>query len=663
MADPVLPNVIRPRAYIVGIFFAIIICALTPFNNVVRGATPLGGGYFPLAPFYILVWMTVLATLARRLFPGQIPMTGLELIFAWMLMVLVAGIAYTGFARTFFINITAPLYFGANEPGWQATLSPLLSDALFPKDQAAVDMLYNGIKGGRNMGWLALAAAVPWKAWIRPFLSWGLFMICAYFLLLCLVNLINRQATTNERMNFPLLILPKMMEQAVDENRVGAFFSNRFLLAGIAIPVFLHGLNGLNFYFPWVPHINTLALAGSYFPKQGIFAGFVKLKLYFYPAFIGFAYLASKQVSFSFWFFFLAGALFTGILQVTGNSFPASELGITFGPTLSMPEETQMIGAFIVFFLFLIWLARFYMKEVAEHAFFVKHGPTPCVHERTDRMVFWGTLLAFFILVAWFMFHGMTFVAAVVLLVFSLMFMMVATRVVCQGGVTYFTLTVAPLDAINTLMGLRIFSDIGLLVAGVTQKVMFVDLRESVMPSILHTHRVARQSRSHVTIAGAVFFSMVICLGVSAVAMILVCYRYGIRELSLDWATRTTVSVYNNIVPLLHDAPGQGDSIRMFAIVGAVVMAGLLVCYQRFYWWPLHPIGYLMVYSSAMKILWLSFFIGWIFNTLCLRYGGVALYKRMRYFFVGFIMGDFLMGGTFAIIGFFTQTGYQVLPG
>jgi hypothetical protein len=663
MTDRADNQVIRPRAFIVGILLAMAICALTPFNNLYRQATPLGGGYFPLAPFYILVWMTVLTVLARRLFPGRTLMTGLELIFTWMLMVLVAGIAYTGFARTFFINITAPLYFGATDQKWQTLLSPLLSDALFPKDQGAVEMLYNGLEGGRNMGWFELAAAVPWKAWAGPFLSWALFMVCAYVLMLSLINLINRQATVNERMNFPLLIVPKMMEQAVNQSRVGPFFKNRFLLTGMAIPVFLHSLNGLNFYFPWVPQINTLVLAGSYFPSQGLFAGFVKLKLYFYPAFIGFAYLASKQVSFSFWFFFFLGALCTGILKVTGNSFPASELGITFGPTLSRPEETQMIGAFIVFFLFLLWLARFYFKEVVQHAFFMETDHPSVPQVRWDRRVFWATLVSFFALVAWLVFHGMNFIGAVVLLLFFVMFMMVATRVVCQGGVTYFTLTVAPLDAINTLVGLKIFSSLGLLLAGVTQKVLFVDLRESVMPSILHTHRVARRVRSQGMIAGVIFVAMVVCLGVSAVAMVLVCYRYGIRELGLDWATRTTVSVYNNLVPLIHDPPGQGDSIRWFAFMGAMVMVVLVVGYHRFYWWPLHPIGYLMVYSSAMKILWLSFFIGWIFNALCMRYGGVILYKRMRYFFVGLILGDFLMGGTFAVIGFFTRTGYQVLPG
>lgn len=248
------------------------------------------------------------------------------------------------------------------------------------------------------------------------------------------------------------------------------------------------------------------------------------------------------------------------------------------------------------------------------------------------------------------------------LIIFFLVFTMVAVRVVCQGGITYFTLTVAPMDALNTIFGLKIFSSAGLLISSISQKVLFVDLRESVAPSILHTLRITKRLKGQKAILTYIFFSMLACLTVSALAMILLCYKYGIRELQVDWATRTTFSMYNNIVPLLQAHVEQGNSIRWFALIGAVVMGILVICYHRFYWWPLHPIGYLMVYSSAMKILWISFFIGWVFNTLCMRYGGITLFRQMRYFFVGLIMGDFLMGGTWAIIGLFTEYGYQVLP-
>ncbi len=652
---------IRPRAYIIAIFLAVLICALTPFNNVYRNATPLGGGYFPLAPFYLLFWLTVITALSRKLFKIKTLLSGTELLFTWGLMILVSGIAYTGFARTFFINLTAPYYFASVENRWQEVLHPFLLKNLFPQDGKAIEMLYNGIDGGQDMGWLELASKVPWHTWALPFLSWGVFIFICYFLIFCLIHMITRQAMENERMNFPLLIVPKMMQSALDQDKLSSFFGNRFLLIGLGIPICLHLLNGLNFYFPSVPHINTLILAGPYFPKQGILTGFIKLKLYFYPAFIGFAFLASKQVSFSFWFFFILGAFFTGILSVTGYSFPASELGTTFGPTLSRPEETQMIGAFIVFAIFLIWLARFHFIEMTKNALRFGQSNNNSTHT-DDKLAFWGTGFGFITLMIWFSFHGVSIFQSIVLITFFILFTMVATRVICQGGVTYFTLTVAPLDAVNTIFGLKIFSSVALILAGISQKILFVDLRESVAPSILHARRITRHTGGQGKIAFTIFMAMILCLMVSAIAMILLCYRYGIRDLQLDWATRTTVSMYNNLFPLLQNTIEQGDSIRLFAAIGAVVMGILVICYHRLYWWPLHPIGYLMVYSSAMKILWLSFFIGWVFNTLCMRYGGVILYKKMRYFFVGLIMGDFLMGGTWAIIGFFTEYGYQVLP-
>lgn len=293
--------IIRPRAIFFGFFLAVLICAVTPFNNAYRNATPLGGGYFPLAPFYFLFWLTIISAGYTKLFKPKTLLTGAELIFIWGIMLLVSGIAYTGFARTFFINLTTPFYFASLENQWQKIIQPVLPGNLFPGNLEAIKMLYNGLDGAGQMGWIQVALNIPWKAWIKPFLSWGVFVIICYLLIACLVNMVSRQAIENERMNFPLLTVPKMMQQALDDNQLSSFFRNRFLLAGLSIPVFLHLLNGLSFYFPSVPSINTLILAGPYFQKHGILSGFIKLKLYIYPAFMGFAFLASKQISFSFW--------------------------------------------------------------------------------------------------------------------------------------------------------------------------------------------------------------------------------------------------------------------------------------------------------------------------------------------------------------------------
>jgi hypothetical protein len=657
------PRPLRARAVVLGLVLALVICALTPFNNAYRQATPLGGGHFPLAPFYILVWLTVLVAVARRLFRNSDIMTGKELLVCWILMVIVSGIPWTGLTRTFFINLTAPFQFATVENRWAEVLQPLLPHSWYPQSRPAIEQLYEGIPGGRQLGWWQLIRQIPWGAWKTPLLVWSTFILTCYFVMICMINLLSRQALANERMNFPLLRVPILMEEALDEHRLGAFLSNRFLIAGMLIPIFLHLLNGFNFYYPSVPQIPTLILAGPYFPKHGLFSGFHKLKIYFYPAFIGFAFLTSKQISLSFWLFFILGGLLYGLLSLLGYNIPASALGITFGPTLSRPEETQMIGAYAIFFVFLVWLARQHLTDVVRQAL-GKPAPRD-EHQQwlSTRLSFWGFFFGCTALILWLVYFGMSLLAAFLVICAFFMVMLVASRVICQGGIAYFTLTAAPIDGLLAFFGPQFFTSAGLLITAVVQKVLFVDLRESLMPSILHAQKITHGTTRRRMVVGAVFLTLACGVGVSFLAMLALCYKYGMRELQLDWATRTTVAVYENVNSLIVSPIQPGHWVLVFTLVGAAVMLVLVICYHRLYWWPIHPIGYLTAYSSAMRILWFSFFLGWMCNALCMRYGGVALFKKLRFFFIGLIIGDFLMGGSWAIYGLFSDASYQVLPG
>ncbi|NNG00285.1 MAG: hypothetical protein HKM93_12945 [Desulfobacteraceae bacterium] len=653
---------IRLRAVIIGLLFALAICAVTPFNNVYRQATLLGGGHFPLAPFYVLTWLTILVGIGRKFFRNRTLLTGGELLIVWAMMLLVSGIAYTGLARTFFINLTAPFHFATMENQWVEIIQPLLPEALYPQSAAAIEGLYNGLADGRQMGWMDIALQIPWLAWAKPLLVWGGFILVTYFVMICIVNILAHQALANERMNFPLLHVPQLMEEALDENRLGHFLGNRFLLMGMAIPVFLHLLNGLNYYYPGIPQIPTLVYAGSYFPNTGLFAGFVRLKIYFYPAFIGFAFLTSKQVSLSFWFFFLLGGLSIGLLGLFGYNIPVAALGVTFGPTLRRPEEMQMIGAFVVFFLFLFWLARSHFLDVVRQALGLNDTISQETQWISNRVSFWGVVSGSVILVLWLTHFGLPLLPALVVLFSFFMFTLVAMRVICQGGVAYFTLTAAPLDGIICLFGSQFFTSLGLLLSAVVQKVLFLDLRESLMPSLLHAKKLSHKPGNRRMILGFVLAALISGVVVSMLSMLSLCYKYGLRELSLDWATETTLSVYDKVRTLAEVPMAPNHWVLSFVAVGAVIMLIMVFCYHRIYWWPLHPIGYLTAFSSAMQILWVSFFIGWLTNAVCMRYGGVVLYKQVRFFFIGLIIGDFLMGGSWAIVGLFGGGNYHVLP-
>ena len=102
---------IRLRALVIGSCLGVLICLITPFNNAYRQGTPLGGGYFPLAPFYILIWLMILMAVLRHLFRGRSWLTGKELLVSWALMVLLSAIA-SAVARMVLIAL-------APRGGWQ----------------------------------------------------------------------------------------------------------------------------------------------------------------------------------------------------------------------------------------------------------------------------------------------------------------------------------------------------------------------------------------------------------------------------------------------------------------------------------------------------------------------------------------------------------------
>jgi len=188
------------------------------------------------------------------------------------------------------------------------------------------------------------------------------------------------------------------------------------------------------------------------------------------------------------------------------------------------------------------------------------------------------------------------------------------------------------MDGLIAISGTKLFSGINGMLAGMSQKVLFVDLRESLMPSLLHARSLSHGKNPGLLIFSGLFFTILASLVASILAMMTLYYRYGTRELQLEWASRTTVTVFENLHRLVTAPVETGSWITFFAIAGAIVMLILVVCYHRFYWWPIHPLGYLTAYSSAMRILWISFFIGWLCNTVCMRYGGVTLFKKVQFF-------------------------------
>lgn len=662
---------IRFRAVLTGLVFGLGLCVFTPYNDAFLRNTPIGNGNFPLAPFFVTAWLFVLVAVVSKFSKRPPLLNGMEMLTAWVLMILFTSVGWNGLAETFFVNITAPQHFAKDAFRWTEVLRPLLPDAWFPDSAAAVETLYNGLPDAKGMGVGEVLSHVQWGAWLPPLLVWAAFILGSFFTMLCLMRLFGKQWVMNERVMFPLFRVPQLMGDALDQRTFGAFWTDRFLLTGLFLAGGLHLLNGLHYYQPAVPELSTIILAGKYFPKFGLFSGFYKLKLYIVPAFIGFAFLTTRQISFSFWVFFLLAGLSYGLLYVLGLQLPEAALGVTFGSDLSRPEGAQSIGAYFIFFVFLVWLARHHLKETLICFFrpFCKDRDISkeALHDTPSEWTppvwpLWGLVCGILFLAGWGWWFGLPLVAALLLPCAFIVMALVSARTVCQGGLPYFTLTAAPMDGMVGLFGTSMFGQAGIAVAAVMQKVLFLDMRSAVLPTLFHGSKACEKNETRCVVLFGAGAALLLAVGTAFVTMLYLGHKYGLRDLNLEWATQTVLANYENAQRLVDVPSGPNKWTIIYSGAGALIMGILIFCYYRLPWWPLHPIGYLVAYSSGMKVLWFSFFVGWLCNHLCLHYGGTALFNRLRFLFVGLILGDFLMGGFYALLSLWTKTVYNVFP-
>ena len=84
--------------------------------------------------------------------------------------------------------------------------------------------------------------------------------------------------------------------------------------------------------------------------------------------------------------------------------------------------------------------------------------------------------------------------------------------------------------------------------------------------------------------------------------------------------------------------------------IGAFLMWLLSVLRYRFLWWPLHPLGVTVAGSVVMDWTWFSIFLDWFIKSLVLKYGGVGMFRALRPFFLGLVLGQFVAAGTWTLI-------------
>jgi hypothetical protein len=85
--------------------------------------------------------------------------------------------------------------------------------------------------------------------------------------------------------------------------------------------------------------------------------------------------------------------------------------------------------------------------------------------------------------------------------------------------------------------------------------------------------------------------------------------------------------------------------------VGFAITCLLTVLRMRIPGFPLHPAAYVLNTSFANDFFWCDMFVAWLVKSLLVRYGGAGVYRQGLPFFLGLILGDFVTGSVWSIIG------------
>jgi len=72
----------------------------------------------------------------------------------------------------------------------------------------------------------------------------------------------------------------------------------------------------------------------------------------------------------------------------------------------------------------------------------------------------------------------------------------------------------------------------------------------------------------------------------------------------------------------------------------------------RFLWWPLSPMGYMISANWKTGHIFASALIAWTLKYFILKYGGPTLFRNLRPFFLGLILGEIVAAGVWLLIDF-----------
>jgi hypothetical protein len=530
---------------------------------------------------------------------------------------------------------------------WQTTFLPQVPTWFAPTDPVAAEGFFQG------------RAAPPWSLWWTPLSAWAGFMVALFVCALCLIALLQRQWISNERLSFPIAQVPLEMVSEVRPGGPGRLTGSWMFWAGVISSFGVTFINALATRWPSIPAIPLGPLPLMREQRVGPLGGVGEVTLVLWPWMIAIAYLIPKELSFSAWFFWWllvaanVGAVFAGAQprdpsMIWDSNFPAPRF--------------QGGGALLAIGVWALWIARGHLARAFRIACSGRSGREDADEPITYRAALVGAVVSFASMVYFTWAAGCRVFVGAAIVAGILGYYIVWARLRAETGLGF---SMFPLELeflVNTPFGpsfFRLRETITIMSLRWTYGQGFGVIYEVISGNALEAFKIADAANVNVhrlTRAMVTAFAVTLVLGLYTILTGI--YHYGwfhLQGLQAGWLGPQSVGDGGRIIwRLLYHPPGSDVNGLIAMAVGAAIAVVLGVMRLRFWWWPFHPVGYMAGMCWGLNWYWMPFFIGWGCKVLATRYGGLRLYRSTVPLAIGFIVGDLLNSGLWALVALAT---------
>lgn len=626
-ANPIQQRNVTWRAMLIGFI-------LIPLNSywVARALMVWSASPTYISMFYNVIFCITALTFLNFAVKGiskRYALSQAELLTIYALLGVSSAVAGQDQIGMLIVKLGHPFWFATPENGWQDLFLRHIPPWLSVSDKRVLTGYYRGESS------IYIASNI--RAWVVPVLSWSAFIFVSLLIMFCINIIVRKRWSEEEKLTYPITQLPLEMTR---DGGSSLFFGNRLLWIGFAIAGGLNMLNSLSFFYPSLPSIPVRSFnLGSYFTEKPLNA-IGSMPIHFNPFVVGFTYFMPLDLSFSYWVFYLIWK---------AENVVGSVLGVRSMFWFPYVRE-QKSGAIIALAVILIWTSRRHLARVIRSAFREdKSIDTEPIRYRTALLiiVFGFLFLIFFCLRA-----GMSLWVILPYLIIYYALSTIITRMRAQLGPPMNELNrVGPTHMMEWTFGTR---KLGVQNLTMISYLWFLNRSHTChpMPYQMESIRVAERTGVY---KRRFLIALVVTFAVGTLsafwAYLHIFYREGAETGMSFFALYSGKNAFADYLQQWLTYPSGTERTSLsFMGVGMMVTFFLMAMKTRFLWWPLHPIAYPLAGDYRMGSMWFGIFLSWLLKSTILKYGGLKSYRKAIPFFIGLILGEFMIGGFWNIV-------------